>query len=552
MRKILIINLRRLGDVYSSAHLISSMSEANPAEIHMLVYQESVKAAKSLKNVTAIHTINRLDIITLKSNKLFSDVDAFSELYKKMIPVKEIEWDEVINFSNDPVGTYLTSYLQNSAAKISGIYYDNTHRTVLNNKWSILFNDIMTTVTHSPMHFVDCYHRMAATPLKLNGSKINTQSTHGLITQKRISLLREEQTLEGKIVKIVGIQIQTSSASKDIPVELLTDFIFLIKKSPGIIPILLIAPNDQERARAQIISENFKEPIATIESDLASLPSILSSLDLLVTPDTAIKHIADLTNTPVLEVSLGTSPFFKQGTYSTNSYVLTDAIDARKYLNIQQTSITAMDMVSCVFYFLNNIKNVKPTLSSNVTLYGARFDQLGIHYYPIAGHVDQTTEIARLMNRQLVSIIFQNTSVEDIYIDAQSYGQAIINKWADTEKNQITTFMRDLLSTMRTLLQNRSGKNKSMEFVQSLGRLLHHGNNNQLTQIPCLLFKGKLELIRGTTIEENTKEVEVLLHELKSNVLKALLVINQLESNANNKKQTFNLSSHQPIIEPIL
>jgi hypothetical protein len=43
------------------------------------------------------------------------------------------------------------------------------------------------------------------------------------------------------------------------------------------------------------------------------------------------------------------------------------------------------------------------------------------------------------------------------------------------------------------------------------------------------MFKGKLELVRGTTVEENTKEVEVLLHELKSNVLKILALLRQLD-----------------------
>lgn len=530
MKKILIINLRRLGDVYSSAHLVSSLVASGDTKVSTLVYQESMKAAKSLKNITSIHTINRHDIITLKTNKLFADVDALSELFSSLEEVKSQEWDQVINYSNDTVGTYLTSYLQNSTNTIAGIYYDKSHRSVLNNKWSLLFNDIITGVTHSPIHFVDCYHKMCNVPVKFGGTKITTQTAVGLLTQKRLSLVREEQTLTGKMAKIVGIQLKTANASKDLPVELVSDFIFLLKKNPGMVPILIIAPNDQERARAKMINENFSVQIPTIESDLATLPAILSSMDLLVTPDTAIKHIADLVNTPVLEVSLGTSPFLKQGTYSENSYVLTDAIENRNYSEENQTSITAMDVMSSVFYFFTDSKFEKPALSENVTLYTSRFDSLGVHYYPVTGTVNPKIEISRLMNRQLVSIVFQATQIDELYLDAKKYGQWTVTKWAETEKIQVTKFMRDLLSTMRTLIQNRNRKHNSMEFVQNLGKLLNHANTSELTQIPCLLFKGKLELIRGTTIEENSREVEILLHELKSNILKVLFIINQLEA----------------------
>jgi hypothetical protein len=99
--------------------------------------------------------------------------------------------------------------------------------------------------------------------------------------------------------------------------------------------------------------------------------------------------------------------------------------------------------------------------------------------------------------------------------------------------------MRDVLSTLRALLQSQNRKDNSLEFVTNLGRLLDYCGTNHLTQIPCLLFKGKLELIRGTTVEENTKEVEALLHDLKSNVLKVLFLLKQLDVQSPEENQTF-------------
>jgi ADP-heptose:LPS heptosyltransferase len=529
MKKILIINLRRLGDVYSSAHLINSMAALGSAEISLLVYQESAKAARSLSNIIKVYTINRHEIVTLKTNKIFSDADALTELFSEMSEIKNQLWDQVINYSNDNVGTYLASYIQNSARAISGVYYDSHHLSNINNKWALLFNDILTAMPLSPIHFTDCYHKITSTPYSFVGSKIQTSPQHHELARTQINAIRLSHDGDGKNAKIVGIQLKTSSALKDLPSEIVKDFIFLMKKSSELIPVLLIAPNEYERSSANLISEQFDDGVVVIESDLITLPSVLSYLDLLVTPDTATKHVANLTGTGVLEISLGTSPFLKQGPYANNSLVLTDTLEARSFSGAHPTAINGMDVVSSVLYFFSTTKTVKPLLSTNVTLYGARFDQLGIYYYPISGAISPKVEIPRLMNRQLVSTLFQSLEIESLYVDVKGYGKNTVTKWADRERSNVTQFMRDLLATLRALLQGQNRKDNSLEFVTSLGRLLNYAGTNELTQIPCLIFKGKLELVRGTTVEENTKEVEVLLHELKSNVLKILALLRQLD-----------------------
>ena len=532
MKKVLIINLRRLGDVYSSAHLINSIAAQGATQISVLVYQESAKAAKSLQNISEVFTINRQEIITLKSNKIFSDVDAFSELFTQMNEIKNQTWDQVINYSNDTVGTYLASYIQNSTGAISGVYYDSQHLTSINNKWTLLFNDILTAMPLAPVHFVDCYHKIASTPYSFVGEKIITSPPHNEIARTQIQTIRIAHETEGITAKVVGIQLKTSSALKDLPSELVKDFIFLMKKSSELIPVILIAPNEYERSCANMISEHFDDGVVVIESDLVTLPSVLSNLDLLVTPDTATKHVANLTGTAVLEISLGTSPFLKQGPYAQNSLILTDTLETRSFAGAHPTSITGMDVVSTVLYFFTATKTIKPLLSPNVTLYAARFDQLGIYYYPVSGSVNPKVEISRLMNRQIVSVLFQSSEIECIYADIKDQGKNIVSKWADKERSNITQFMRDLLATLRALLQGQNRKDNSLEFVTSLGRLLNYANSNELTQVPCLLFKGKLELIRGTTVEENTRDVEVLLHELKSNVLKILVLLKKLDETA--------------------
>ena len=59
MKSILIVNLRRLGDIYTTSHLINSLTSSSNCQISTLVYKESEAAAKTIKNITNVYTIDR-------------------------------------------------------------------------------------------------------------------------------------------------------------------------------------------------------------------------------------------------------------------------------------------------------------------------------------------------------------------------------------------------------------------------------------------------------------------------------------------------------------
>ncbi|MEK6626630.1 MAG: hypothetical protein AABY86_16805 [Bdellovibrionota bacterium] len=60
MKRILIINLRRFGDIFYSAPVIGGLLEKYPtAEISYLTYQESVRAARVFSQLNNLFTIDR-------------------------------------------------------------------------------------------------------------------------------------------------------------------------------------------------------------------------------------------------------------------------------------------------------------------------------------------------------------------------------------------------------------------------------------------------------------------------------------------------------------
>lgn len=547
MKNILIINLRRIGDVYTTGHLLNSLTKHEGNNVSLLVYKESAKAAANLKNVSTLHTIDRKEIITLKSNKLFSDGFAIDQLYTYLQPIKNQKWDEIINYSNDLVGSYICSYLKDSSEKITGVHFNQNRNVVTSSDWEILFNDVLPVVKYAPMHFVDCYHKIIGINASREGEKIITNTAHNETAFNNMNVIRKAHGGNESSSKIVGIQLKTADQAKDIPRETIIEFLKLAAATSDFIPVLLIAPTEDERRCAAEINTQFNDELVVIEADLQAVASVLMNIDILVTPDTAIKHIADLTETPVVEISLGHAPFLKQGSYSPGSLILTDLIIERNFTRVTDqemgestTNIKAHDIMSAVSYYFSKTKSIRPKLSSDVTLYTSLLDQLGVRYSVVAGTVDAPTEIHRLMSRQLINVVYDQNESNEIYDDVIDFGIVPASNWCASEKNKITNMMKDLLGTLRALTQSIENRKSSRDFVNHLGSLIGHSDNNSLVQIPVTMFKTKIESINAKTFEENAKEVEVLLYELKTDVQKVLHCIKKLEDKIlTQKKEEF-------------
>lgn len=540
MKKILIINLRRLGDVYSTAHLVNSMTTQEDVLVSLLVYKESARAAHGIKGLTNVFEIDRKDIITLKTNKLFSDNFAFEQLYLQLEAASGENWDQIINYSNDTVGAYLTSYLKDSSKHIVGVHYNNERNLVSKNDWELVFNNVLPQVKISPIHFVDCYHQMCGIPVVTEGFKLNSNPRHNEAAFLKFQELRQTHGYNLGQSRIVGIQLKSSTEFKDIPGNVLHQLINLIKKNQELIPCLLIAPNDQEREIAHEFNSHHNNELVIVEADLSALVSVLMNVDLLVTPDTSVKHIANLAETPIIEVSIGSSPFLKQGSYAKDSLILTDLISTRNFgknnSKTLTTKITAHDILATVLYSFSGSKTIKPLVTEGVTLYQASFDEKGINYSAIAGTVQTSSELQRLVGRQLIFSILEDAYDTQGNLELAGLNRNEANFWVTNEKNELTLIMKDILGTLRSLLQCSENQKSTKEFVTNLGKLLSYADAHSLVQIPAIMFKAKIEGINAKTFEENIKEVESLLYELKSDLQKTLQCLLHVEMQLNASK----------------
>ena len=159
MKNILIINLKRNGDILYMAHTINSIKHKYPdIKVSTLVFEEFKKSATLLRKIDRIFCINRKRIVSMLKNKIYSDHFAINELYSVLSSIDRLKWDCVFNYSNDKISSHLTSFLTNETQrKSTGVKIRPSGLVFSSNQWSELFNEFIVEHQQVPFPFVYYY-----------------------------------------------------------------------------------------------------------------------------------------------------------------------------------------------------------------------------------------------------------------------------------------------------------------------------------------------------------------------------------------------------------
>lgn len=531
MSKLLLINLKRFGDIYASSQTIRSLKEQRPElQISLLVYKEFEVAAKNLKDVDQVLTIDRKRISSILKNKIYSNAYALTEIKNVIDDINAERFTEVFNYSNDPVGTNITSYLKaTEEVQCHGVTVGPNRQVDYSNDYSLLFNDVLTEINNSPLNFQDCYKRMVEADETESYDGVALSEDHNQSADKNFDFIRNANP--GK--KIVGIQIKTSMEEKDISYIILRDYIALLKESERLFPVLLIGPFEEERILAQKLNMEFGGSLVIAEADLQAVASVLRNCDLLVGPDTVIKHIADNVGTKVLEVSIGPSPFFKQGPYRPNQLVMTDVINQRPF-TLEETRntrlasrINSQSIFSATEYALFG---EDLNISAGISLYQTFKDEMGTRYKVVGGDISWNHEINRLIMREWIAQNMGDTSLASVYEELETIPNKEIKSWIARNKDLISHIMRELLSTLRALAKIKNGEQNSIAFINALDKLLSRCEVREAIVIPVLIFRARVENINQTDLISSTVKFESLLFKLKTDLTQYLDLITKVEA----------------------
>jgi ADP-heptose:LPS heptosyltransferase len=145
MSKILITLLSNKIDIYSSIHLVNSLKSENPhCEISILTYSDQLVHFSSHRNIREMYSLDRKFIQAIEESSLYSDAFALNSFFSSIDPCYSINWDKVINFSNDTVSSYLCS-MMNADEKI-GTSISQLGSAETSNVWSNYLNFVAPNI----------------------------------------------------------------------------------------------------------------------------------------------------------------------------------------------------------------------------------------------------------------------------------------------------------------------------------------------------------------------------------------------------------------------
>lgn len=540
MNNVLIINLKRNGDILALGHLVNSLNASSNDRISLLVFEEFKNAAKLLKNVAKIYTIKRKQFLSLKKNNIFHDIYALEEIFQNLEEIRNQRWNNVINTSNDRLSGYVSSLISYSHPElISGIYFDKNNSVSFSGKWARVLNDILPCYKYTPVSQIDCLHYLQETLRENEGQKVLSSPQHNKTAFENINKIRENESKLGNKIKIVGIQLLSSDTSKDISFNSLVQLIDMIVNNPAYFPILMIAPQENEREYANKVNKYFNNSLVSVESDFTALPSVLLNIDLLVTPDTVVKHMADLLDTPVVEVSLGWAPFLKQGTINPNSVVLTQRLKDRCFSRKDRDSfekdnemVKGSDIynaIRCAFEpRLDEVLKFSPGLS----LFRPREDKLGNYYECTSGDRNKKFELPLLVSRYaLFKMVIPGYKDEKLLKKISTNYKYMVKEWIHEEKNEILNYSKVLLSSIRYLTATTNIERAMEDFTYSLDELLSGCEKDHIIAMPLLIFRSYIENLSSSHLDNNRTKIETYLYDLKKNIQKVAEALRDLENN---------------------
>jgi len=544
MNSLLIVNLKRFGDIYSTAHLIQSVKAENPhCKVGIVVYSEFEQAARNISGVEEVYSISRKRISSLLKNKIFNNAKALEEVHQFSQKITKGNWSELLNMSNDFFGTYFCSYLKECDPRIQ-IYGTsvNRNKTInFSNEFAVLYNDVITNRENSPLHFQDCYHSILGVTRADSDEKLNISPRYAELAKTQIKQLK---ATAGEETRVVAIQLKTSNANKELPYLTMRNLIAFLKEDTTIVPLILFAPIQEERELAARINKEFGNTLITVEADLAAVASVLKNVDLLVTPDTVIKHIADLAGTKVLEISLGPSPFLKQGPITIGSVVITDRINERNFRvshyrsNIIKTRIKAKDVYEAVKFSIN--EGYIPSMDPGLSLYMVQSDAMGTRYDIVAGDVPWDKEIDRISSRYFIGQSTRKFQLDELKTTIGTYPLEARKNWSTAQKERAAATLKDLLSTLRMLAKMKNNTEAAPDFISSLDKLLNHCAGDDLMALPVLFFRARVENIQAKDRKDSIDQTEKLLYELKNHIQKAYDVCKFVETEKSKTIDTSN------------
>jgi len=298
MRRILVLNLSRMGDLVQSVPFLTALkNRPEPTEVHLLVEKAFASVTPLLPSHDAVHVLSHDEILPPLHQAVQTNLLDLYHLFRGALRTLQGNFDEVWNLTHTRPSMILTHLLGGERGR--GVTVDERGFQLVRSPWLRYFFATNLARPYCQFNLVDIYAQCAGPLSRPNRLELIPERDAERFADRFFS----EQKLE--IGKVIAFQLGAAHPSKRWPVESFRRLANRIGQKLQR-PIILLGHKTEKDLAASF--EGMPGVFSLVgQTTIPQLFSILRRCRLLISNDTGTIHLAAGAGLPIIAITLGTA-----------------------------------------------------------------------------------------------------------------------------------------------------------------------------------------------------------------------------------------------------
>lgn len=319
LRRIVIVNLTRLGDLLQTSPTIAGLHAVHPdAKITLVAEKNFAEVCESIPGVDRVYRIDldRLGHLLLEGPSRIGD--AYHHVRELVDELRQEEFELALNYSSSRMSAVLLGLLRIPDVRGWAMTADG-HRAI-RTPWARLFAASCLNRRLASFNLVDCYRGVAG----CLDAPVEGLSFRIAATARESIAARLAEAGVARDASLVALQLGASREIRQWPLESFARVAHELASDGH--RIVLLGGGGERPLAERLVAACTGAPSAPIDlcgrTSIQELGALLERCRLLVTGDTGPMHMAAATRTPVVGLFFGPALPFDTGPYGSGHVVL--------------------------------------------------------------------------------------------------------------------------------------------------------------------------------------------------------------------------------------